>query len=467
MKITVQSSKLVTGSSSGGRPSSADAAEAVPLTVFDKLHYDLYVHALYFFHPPAPPSSVLEAGLAAALAEYPEWAGRLGVDARGNRAILLNGAGARLVEATAAAADVCSLDSVVPPEPATPATMSLHPSAEDAVDGEVLLLQVTRFACGSFVVGTAVQHVVGDGAAFHCFVSAWGQASRGAAVDPAPVHDRVSFFVPRHPPLVEFEHRGAEYKRPPRPREGEEKAGGSESGPRAKANADVGEKQLVTRRVNLSREFVAELKTRASAGAPLPRRYSTLQCVAAHLWRCVTRARRLDARARTTLRIAVNGRSRMRNPRVPEAYAGNVVLWARATAAAGGLVRSPLPEAVRLVSEAVAAVDDAYFRSVIDFASSGALEEEGLVPAADPLETVFSPDVEVYSLLGASFQDFDFGGGPPFFFMPSYSPVEGAVFVVSSFSGDGSIDAYVPLFSHAMEIFDKCCHSLPAANARL
>ena len=43
--------------------------------------------------------------------------------------------------------------------------MSLHPSAEDAVDGVVLLLQVTRFACGSFVVGTAAQHAVGDGVA--------------------------------------------------------------------------------------------------------------------------------------------------------------------------------------------------------------------------------------------------------------------------------------------------------------
>jgi hypothetical protein len=60
------------------------------------------------------------AGLAKALAEYPEWAGRFGVDERtGGRAILLTGEGTRLVEATT---DV-ALDVVLPlsPKRGTPA----------------------------------------------------------------------------------------------------------------------------------------------------------------------------------------------------------------------------------------------------------------------------------------------------------------------------------------------------------
>ncbi|XP_066338410.1 agmatine coumaroyltransferase-2-like [Miscanthus floridulus] len=454
MKITVQSSKVVTPSCSGGRPSGDP--EAVPLTVFDKVNYDLYAYGLYFFRPPAPRSSVLEAGLGAALAEYPEWAGRLGFDARGNRAILLNGAGACFVEATA---DV-PLDSVMPLQPATSETLSLHPSGEDDdavdVDGELMLVQVTRFTCGSFVVGTAAQHLVADGLAFRSFVNAWGQATRGAAIDPVPVHDRVSFFVRRDPPRVEFEHRGAEYKQP----RTETQAGSRKS----RSNVDD---KVVMHSVNFSREFVAELKKRASAGAPGP--YSTLQCVAAHLWRCVTKARRLDGCTGTELRISVNGRARMHHPRVPEGYTGNVVLWARTTTTAGYLVRRPLREVVEVVSKAVAAMDDAYFRSFIDFASSGVVEEEGLVPTAevDPSETMLSPNVQVQSLPGLPFQDFDFGCGPPFFFMPSYPPVEGVIFIVSSFSGDGSVDAYVPLFSQAMDIFKNSCHSLSAADARL
>ena len=93
----------------------------------------------------------------------------------------------------------------------------------------------------------------------------------------------------------------------------------------------------------------------------------------------------------------MDGRARMRRPRVPDGYAGNVVLWARPAATAGELVSRPLRFAVELLSREVARVDDGYFRSFIDFASSGAVEEEGLVPAADLRKTVHSPDVEVYS----------------------------------------------------------------------
>ena len=146
----------------------------------------------------------MEAGLTKALAD----AGRLGVHATsGNRGILLNDAGARFVEA---AADV-ALDSVMPWEP-TPETTSLHPNGDGDVADEMMLLQFTRFACGSFAVSITAHHLVGDGPAVRSFVVAWGQATRGAAIDPVPEHDRVSFFVPRDPPRVEFEHRGAEFK---------------------------------------------------------------------------------------------------------------------------------------------------------------------------------------------------------------------------------------------------------------
>ncbi|CAL4991615.1 unnamed protein product [Urochloa decumbens] len=272
MKITVQSSKSIKPSyySSGG--SALSAAAAIPLTVFDKVNYDLYISGINFFRPPSPPNAVLAAGLARALAEYREWAGRLGFDAAGRRAILLNDTGARFVEATA---DAVSLDAVMPIKP-SPAILKLHPSGGDGADNEL-----------------------------------------------------------------------------PRP------------------------------------------------------------------------------------------------------------------AAAGDLVSKPLAFAAELVSRAVARVDEGYFRSFVDFASSGAVEEEGLVPAADAAETVYSPDVEVDSLLHAPFCDMDFGGGPPFFFMPSYLPVEGSVFIVRSFAGDRSVDAYVPLFGRDMETFNRCCYSLEMVDARL
>lgn len=98
---------------------------------------------------------------------------------------------------------------------------------------------------------------------------------------------------------------------------------------------------------------------------------------------------------------------------MPDGYTGNVVLWARPTARAGELVAGPLRHAVALIHREVARINDAYFKSFVDFASSGAVEEERLVAAADAAEMVLSPDIEVDSWLRIPFYDLDFGGGCP------------------------------------------------------
>ncbi|CAN6246250.1 unnamed protein product [Urochloa humidicola] len=322
MKITVQSSKAIKpayGGGGGNAPSVTEDAAAIPLTVFDKVNYDLYISGINLFRPPSPPNAVLAAGLARALVEYREWAGRLGVDAGGRRAILLNDAGARFVEATANV----SLDAAMPMEP-TPAVLSLHPSGDSA--DELLLVQVTRFPCGAVAVGHTMHHAVADGRAACNFLLAWGQATRGAAFHPVPAHDRAApAFLPRQPPLVTFQHRGVEFKAKPR---GDKKPG--------RRGGDGYGEEIAVRRVRFSWEFVAELRSRGSPAAAA-RPYSAFQCVAAHLWRCVTKARGLDASEVTTLSVAVDGRVRMRDPPVPEGYAGNAVLWARPAAAAGEL----------------------------------------------------------------------------------------------------------------------------------
>ena len=76
----------------------------------------------------------------------------------------------------------------------------------------------------------------------------------------------------------------------------------------------------------------------------------------------------------TELHIAVNRRARMRRPWVPDGYNGNAVLWARPTTAAGELVTMPLRQVAELVRQEVSRIDDGYFRSFIDFATSGAVE---------------------------------------------------------------------------------------------
>uniref|UniRef100_A0ACD5V935 Uncharacterized protein n=1 Tax=Avena sativa TaxID=4498 RepID=A0ACD5V935_AVESA len=424
MEISVQSSKSV-------KPAYVVApatVNVIPLTVFDRANLDTHVSVIYAFRTPAPSNAVLEAGLANALVDYREWAGRLD-DKR--CAILLNDAGARFVEATAGVA----LHRVMPLQP-TAEVLSLHPPGGG---DELMLIQATRFTCGSLVVGLTTHHTVTDGGGWCNFIRAWGQATRGAAIDPVPVHDRTSLFVPRSPRKIEHEHRGAEYHA----RKDHHRS--------AHGDGEV----VAVERVHFSQELIAALKSQASAGAS--HGYSTVQCVVAVLWKCITEARGLDGRKTTSLCIAVDGRARMR-PRVPDGYTGNVVLWARPSATARELAEKPLQQVAELIHEAVGCIDDAYFKSFIDFGSSGAVEEEGLVPTADAAETVLSPNVEVDSWVRIPFYDLDLGGGRPFFFMPSYLPVEGVVILVPSFLGDGSIDAYVPLFTRHMDAFrDGCC----------
>ncbi|TVU24303.1 hypothetical protein EJB05_26731, partial [Eragrostis curvula] len=284
MKITVQSSKVVKPIY-GGSSLPTTTTNAIPLGVFDKVTYDTHVSGIYYFHPPSPPNNtILETGLAKAMAIHREWAGRLGTDADGNRAILLNDAGARFVEATANVA----LSSIAPLDP-SPELLRLCPSGDGTK--ELMLVQVTRFTCGSFAVGTTAHHQVADGLGRCSFMITWAKATRGAgAIDPVPMYDRASIFAPRNPPRIEFEHRGVKFVKP---------------------LAEVGDidtpdasEDVVTHAVHFSPEMISKLKSQASApGARRP--YSSLQCVAAHLWRCITKAHELERDTQTKLKIAV------------------------------------------------------------------------------------------------------------------------------------------------------------------
>ncbi|CAO2168520.1 unnamed protein product [Urochloa humidicola] len=439
MEVIIQSSKTV--KPANGCRGDWAAADAILLTPFDELH-DEYMSSIHAFQPPSPSNAALEAGLAAVLAEYREWAGRLGVDhSTGRRAIFLNDAGARFVEATA---DI-ALETITPLLPAaTSLARRLHPSGSDGAE-ELMLVQVTRFRCGSIVVGHTMHHAVGDGLAICNCLLAWGQATCGVAIDPIPVHDRHSLFVPRNPLQVDFHHRGVEF------------TSQDDKKNMCSAGNDAGEEEVVIQKVSFSREFISDLKSRASEGLLGP--YSTMQCVVAHLWRCVTKARGLDGGEATAVHIAVNGRARMSHPQVPEGYTGNVILWAHPATTARELLAGSLWQASELIRREVAKVDDTYFRSFIDFVSSGDVKKEGLVSMADT--ALHCHDCAVYSLERIPFYDLDFGGGRQFFYMPSYHPVDGLIYILPSTPlGDRSVEALVALSSRVMDAFKDSRYSV-------
>ncbi|KAJ8619891.1 hypothetical protein MRB53_028420 [Persea americana] len=95
-------------------------------------------------------------------------------------------------------------------------------------------------------------------------------------------------------------------------------------------------------------------------------RYSTFECLLAHLWKKVTIARELHLEDFTQLRVAVNGRLRMK-PSVPMEFFGNLVLWAYPRLRVGDLVDGSHAFIAKAIHSAVARIDNAYFHSFIDF----------------------------------------------------------------------------------------------------
>ncbi|KAL7115921.1 hypothetical protein ACP275_04G211200 [Erythranthe tilingii] len=436
MKVNIGRSRLIKPIYQDNHP---PKSHCIPLSVFDRVTYNQHLAVIYAYCPPTPPNITLELGLRTALGVYPEWAGRLGKDNYGNPIILLNDEGIRFVEAYVD----CALDKTIIFKPSS-SLLRLHPSLEGVV--ELVQVQITRFTCGSMVVGFTAHHLVADGNSTSSFLVAWGRASRGLEISPLPFPDRTIFY-PRNPPKFEFEHKGVEYVT----------KNLKQVYPLINCNVD----DIVVHKVHYSVDFLSNLKAKTSSTYGNNNKpFSTFDSIVAHLWRAITRARGLHGYETTRVRMSVDGRARL-NPKVPNEYFGNLVLWAFASAKVNDLLTNPLPYAANLLHEAVIKINDNYFKSFIDFANHK-VNEEDLVPntTADTQESILWPNLEVDSWLRFPFYDLDFGKGGPHIFMPSFFPTEGMIFLVPSFIGDGSIDVFVPLFQQSLTIFKQICYSL-------
>ncbi|OAY78166.1 Agmatine coumaroyltransferase-2 [Ananas comosus] len=439
MNVRVVSTKIIKPVHDHNSPQPiARSITSITLSAFDRVSEDMHIAAIYAFRPPAPSNSAVATGLARVLSHYPEWAGWLGHDENNNPAILLNDKGVKLTEASVDS----TFDEAVPLD-LSPVHLSLQPSKHGIE--ELLQVQLTRFACGALVVGYTMHHRVADGHAASQFLVAWGRACRGLEVHRHSSLDRCSLFSPRNPPHVDFEHRGVEFA--------------SEEFARCLDYSFKG--KIITYKAHFTKEFLKKLKSQATSGAPPRRSYTTVESLVAHLWRAVTIARGLDKNDTTNVRISVNGRTRLRR-NVPDDYFGNLILWAYPRTTVKELVSRPLHYVAELIHRAVADVDERYFKSFVDFASSGAVEAEGLVPAPEPKGRDMCRNLDVDSWIRFPLYELDFGGGSPFYFMPSYMPVEGLVNFLPSLVGDGRIEVHVSLFDHNVAAFQQLCYSLDA-----
>ncbi|ONK71877.1 uncharacterized protein A4U43_C04F13300 [Asparagus officinalis] len=162
--VTRQSESLV-------KPSTPTPSETLELSILDRMPGLRHqVRSLHVFKHGQQPTKVIREALAKALVPYYPFAGRFAVSTdHGEMVVECTGEGAWFVEATAN----CSLEDVnyldhpflIPQDELMP-----NPKVEGEVLDIPLMMQVTEFKCGGFIVGIISVHTIADGLSAAQFV---------------------------------------------------------------------------------------------------------------------------------------------------------------------------------------------------------------------------------------------------------------------------------------------------------
>ncbi|KAL5732042.1 shikimate O-hydroxycinnamoyltransferase [Ranunculus cassubicifolius] len=358
--------------------------------------------------PVSNPVEALKTSLSRLLVSYYPLAGRLNRIEGGRFELHCNAVGVEMVEA--------ETDSVIED------LGDFRPSLETKK-------LVPPFKCGGICVGTALSHIVVDGKGALGFISSWANFARGGnELSVKPFHDRTVFY--RGDPLAKprFDHT-------------ELKAYPSLLGQEDPTEERM--KESTVTMMKLSKSQAETLKKKANEGRSkddTSREFSRFEAMAGHIWRCVSKARKLQTEQLTSLRIAADCRSRI-HPPLPDGYYGNVVMVTTAVAEVGGLL-SGLGAACRKISERLGRLNDDYVKSATDFLVS----QKDLTPfrtgfhSSDVTTGLFlgNPNLAITSWFGLPIYDADFGWGEPIFMGPAALGYEGRCFIIPGRHEQGS-----------------------------
>ncbi|XP_047064423.1 uncharacterized acetyltransferase At3g50280-like [Lolium rigidum] len=336
-------------------PSPSDSGEAVNIHLTP---WDLRLITIDYIQKgillPKPPAGgvgerfvdTLASSFERALCKFYPFAGRLVVEPHdgGTVAVLLRctGEGAEFIHAVApgvAVADIVGslhIPSVV--WEFFPLNYVL--GADAATESlPVLSAQVTELADGVFI-GMSMNHSAGDGTAFWEFFNTWSEINRGGAtgVDlrelstAAPVPQR--FFldtcpVPVRLPFSKLRDVVRRFERRPV------------------------EECFFT----FSAASIQKLKARANSETAATVTISSLQALLAHVWRAVSRARRLPPEQETSYSLMIGCRGRVKG--ITRGYMGNAVVLAKASSTAGEILDKGVGWTAWQLNRVVASFDEA------------------------------------------------------------------------------------------------------------
>eukprot|EP00249_Psilotum_nudum_P032254 c47542_g1_i1 orf=1079-2389(+) len=374
------------------------------------------------------PGDVIREALRKVLVYYYPLAGRIGISPEGKLNVHCTGDGVVFVEATTDAR-VEDIGDITKPDADTLGQLVYHvPGAKNILETPPVVVQVTRFKCGGFVLGLGMNHCMFDGIAAMDFVNAWAEVARGVPLSVPPCLDR-TILKARSPPKIDFPHiEFAEIEDP--------------------SEANVLNENLAYRSFCFGPEDLERLK-RAVLESSHISKCTTFEALCGFVWRSRVLATGMKPEQKTKLLFAVDGRAKFEPP-LPKGYMGNGIVLTYALATAGELMEKPLSHAVSLVQGAISLIDDKYMRSAIDYYE---------VTHARP-SLAATLVITTWSRL--SFYTTDFGWGEPFHSGPVTLPEREVALFLSHMKERKSINVLLGLpprfmgrFEHYMQV-DAC-----------
>ncbi|KAL7607454.1 hypothetical protein Lser_V15G17449 [Lactuca serriola] len=367
-------------------------------------------------------AEVIKDALSKVLVHYYPAAGRLTISSEGKLIVNCTNEGAVFVEAEANC-DIKELGDHTKPDPITLGKLVYDtPGAKNILDIPPVVVQVTKFKCGGFVVGLGMNHNLFDGIAAMEFVSSWSRTARGLPLKVKPFLDR-TILNARNPPVVEFSHN-----------EFEEIEDISNT-------ADLYKEEISYRSFCFSPEDLKNLKIKATADGGV-QSCTTFEALSAFVWKARTESLKMKPDQKTKLLFAVDGRSRF-EPNLPEGYCGNGIVLTNSICTAGEQVGNPLSFTVKLVHDSVKMVTDDYMRSAIDYFE---------VTRARPS---LSSTLLITTWSKLSFHANDFGWGEPLMSGPVALPEKEVILFLSHGEERKSVNVLLGLPVSAMNTFEE------------
>ncbi|XP_009416530.2 acyl transferase 4 [Musa acuminata AAA Group] len=311
-------------------PCEATPRGSLGLSVIDRMPVLRFtMRMLHVFRHGREPARVIREALSKALVKYYPFAGRFvdDPDGSGEVRVACTGEGAWFVEAKmdCSLEDVKYLESplMIPEDALLP-----KPSPEMNTLDLPLMMQVTEFAGGGFVVGLIYVHAIGDGFGIAQFFNAVAEIARGLpnlTVEPAWSRE----VIPNPPKL------------PP---------GGPPVFPSFK---------LLDATVDLSADHINHVKARHLELTG--QRCSTFDVAISNLWQSRTRAINLDPGVDVHVCFYANTRHLLRPVLPPEGgYYGNCIYPMTVTASSGRIASAELIDVISIIRDAKARLPDEF-----------------------------------------------------------------------------------------------------------